>query len=104
MADGLRGRVGWGRDRLRGSLRAIQPHYYYYTRSFAPRAEEERVGVGRGCADLRCALQAYGEGPGRSRSGPISIYTLLRASASLALASPRVAVGGEDACLLVWCA
>ena len=29
VADGLRGRVGWGRDRLRGSLRAIQPYYYY---------------------------------------------------------------------------
>ena len=28
VADGLRGRVGWGRGRLRGSLRAIQPHYY----------------------------------------------------------------------------
>ena len=42
---------------------------------FAPRAEEERVGVGRGCAALRCALEAYGEGPGRSRSGPISIHS-----------------------------
>ena len=42
---------------------------------FAPRAEEERVGVGRDCAELRCALQAYGEGPGRSRSGPISIHS-----------------------------
>ena len=42
---------------------------------FAPRAEEDRVGVGRDCADLRCALQAYGEGPGRSRSGPISIHS-----------------------------
>ena len=28
VADGLRGRVGWERDRLRGSLRAIQPYYY----------------------------------------------------------------------------
>ena len=26
VADGPKGRVGWGRDRLRGSLRAIQPH------------------------------------------------------------------------------
>ena len=42
---------------------------------FAPRAEEERVGVGRGCAALRCALEAYGEGPGRSRTGPISIHS-----------------------------
>ena len=31
VADGLRGRVGRGRGRLRGSLRAIQPYYYYYT-------------------------------------------------------------------------
>ena len=33
VADGLRGRVGWGRDRLRGSLRAIQPYYYYVAMS-----------------------------------------------------------------------
>ena len=42
----------------------------------APRAEKEWVGVGRDCADLRCALQAYGEGPERSRSGPgLFLYT-----------------------------
>ena len=41
---------------------------------FAPRAEEDRVGVGRDCADLRCALQAYGEGPGHSRSGRAHFY------------------------------
>ena len=41
---------------------------------FAPRAEGERARVGRDSADLRRALQAYGEGPGRSRSGPISIH------------------------------
>ena len=85
-AGGLLGRIH--RRRRRGGR-------WRWQCGFAPRAEEERVGVGRDCADLRCALQAYGEGPGRSRSGPISIYTLLRASASLALASPRVAVGGE---------
>ena len=42
---------------------------------FAPRTEGERVGLGREGADLRRALQAYGEGPGRSRSGPISIHS-----------------------------
>lgn len=42
---------------------------------FAPRVEGERAGVGQDSADLRCALQAYGEGPGRSRSGPISIHS-----------------------------
>ena len=41
---------------------------------FAPRAEGDRAGVGRDSSDLRRALQAYGEGPGRSRSGPISIH------------------------------
>ena len=41
---------------------------------FAPRAEGDRAGVGRDSSGLRRALQAYGEGPGRSRSGPISIH------------------------------
>ena len=32
VADGVRGRVGRGRGRLRGSLRAIQPYYSTTTR------------------------------------------------------------------------
>ena len=39
----------------------------------APRMPDMRVGVGSCSAELRHVLQTYGEGPGRSRSGPISI-------------------------------
>jgi hypothetical protein len=59
---------------------------------FAPRAEGERAGVGRDNSELRHALQAYGEGPGRSRSGPISIHRYEGQPIP-----PRAAVGGEDA-------
>ena len=52
--------------RRRGERRA-------WRSSLPPRTADRRVGVGCDSAELRHARQAYGEGPGRSRSGPISI-------------------------------
>ena len=66
-ADGLLGSTGAGDVASGGDGGAALP--------LARRRSGSGSGLGRGCADLRCALQAYGEGPGRSRSGPISIHS-----------------------------
>ena len=52
VADGLRGRVGWGRDRLRGSLRAIQLYYYYYSQP------AQQAGAPHPSFTVPCALVA----------------------------------------------